>query len=302
MGTLGLRPWVAFRHTRCCEAYVSYSPFFVTGAPKSGTTWLGRLLDGHPEISCKGEACMHAFIKGLIKITNEYNGMLGGRIGAFLESNEFPPLKEAEVYDMGRHFVSLRLETIADKSKPGLKFVGEKDPLHVVNLPVLNKMFPEGKVIHIIRDGRSVLVSAWHHNQRITKRQGSPADFDRFMNESAEQWGAMVRRAMETSKDLGSRYLEVRYERLLMEPVPALGRILNHLGAAADQDIIQACLEAASFEKLSKGRTQGEEDAQSFFRKGTADDWKTQMTASQIQRFNARSGGMLEELGYLTES
>ncbi|MBS1784825.1 MAG: sulfotransferase [Acidobacteria bacterium] len=281
---------------------MSYAPFFVTGAPKSGTTWLGRLLDAHPEISCKGEACVHAFIKGLIKISNEYNGMLGGRSGAFLESNEFPPLKEAEVYAMGRHFIELRLEVIADKSKSRLRFVGEKDPLHVVNFPTLNRMFPEAKVLHIIRDGRSVLVSAWHHNLRITKQANDPAAFDRFMNAAAEEWGSMHRRAMDTRSILGDRYLEVRYESLLTDPGPQMVRILNHLGANSEEATLRVCLEEASFEKLAKGRVQGQEDSQSFFRKGTADDWKTQMTASQIQRFNARSGGMLEELGYLADS
>lgn len=281
---------------------MSHIPFFVTGAPKSGTTWLGRLLDTHPEINCKGEACMHAFIKGLIKISNDYNGMLEGRSGAFLESNEFPTLNEAEVYDMARHFVLLRLRSIVDPGKAGLRFVGEKDPLHVVNFPVLNRMFPEAKILHIIRDGRSVLVSAWHHNLRISKKQHDPTAFDHFMNETATQWGSMIRRARETAPLLGGRYLEVRYEDLLSDPVSQLARVLQHLGATSETSIVQGCIEAASFEKLSKGRTQGEEDANSFFRKGIADDWKSQMSTSQIQRFNARSGGMLEELGYLSES
>jgi Sulfotransferase family len=29
--------------------------FFITGVGKSGTSWLMRMLDGHPEILCKGE-------------------------------------------------------------------------------------------------------------------------------------------------------------------------------------------------------------------------------------------------------
>src|SRR5688572_15126027 len=29
--------------------------FFVTGVGKSGTSWLMRILDGHPEILCRGE-------------------------------------------------------------------------------------------------------------------------------------------------------------------------------------------------------------------------------------------------------
>jgi hypothetical protein len=278
---------------------MTYSPFFVSGVPKSGTTWLGRLLDSHPEISCKGEACMHAFIKSLIAISNEYNGLLLGRSDKFSDSNEFPPLNEAEVYDMGRYFIELRLKSIADPGKADLKLVGEKDPYHVVNFPALNKMFPEAKVIHIIRDGRGVVVSAWHHNLRITAQGVQTAGFDKFMDEAAGQWGAMHRRARETAHLLGGRYLEVRYEDLLADPLPQLKKVLDHLGADSGEEVMRRCLEAASFEKLSKGRAAGQEDSKSFFRKGIADDWKTHMTPTQIQRFDARSGGMLGELGYL---
>lgn len=279
---------------------MAYSPFFVSGVPKSGTTWLGKLLDAHPEISCKGEACMHAFIKSLIGISNEYNALLQGRGETFSDSNEFPPLKEAEVYEMGRYFIELRLKSIADLGKRGLRFVGEKDPYHVVNFPVLHKMFPEAKVIHIIRDGRGVVVSAWHHNLRIPTQNAQAAGFDKFMDEAAGQWGAMHRRARETAHILGERYLEVRYEDLLADPLPQMKRVLDHLGADSDTEVVRACMDAASFEKLSKGRAQGQEDSKSFFRKGIADDWKTQMTPAQIQRFNARSGGMLSDLGYLS--
>ncbi|HET6329639.1 MAG TPA: sulfotransferase [Holophagaceae bacterium] len=278
---------------------MTYSPFFVTGVPKSGTTWLGKLLDAHPEISCKGEACVHAFIKSLIRISNEYNELLASRVGQFSESNDFPPMKAPEVHAVARYFIEQRLGVVADPGKASLKLVGEKDPYHIMNLPFLQDLFPEGKVIHIIRDGRSVVVSAWHHNLRITPGVMKTAGFDAFMDEAAGRWGTIIRRAHETAHLLGNHYLEVRYEDLIADASGQLSKILAHLGADSDDAVVQACIEAASFEKLSQGRSQGQEDAQSFFRKGVADDWKNHMTPAQIQRFNARSGGMLEELGYL---
>lgn len=277
---------------------MSHIPFFVSGMPKSGTTWLGKLMDAHPEISCKGEACMHAFTKSLIKISNEYNQLLDGRSEAFSDSNEFPPLTESDVHAMARYFFELRLKTAADPAKAGLKFVGEKDPYHVVNFPFLAKVFPEARIFHIIRDGRSVVVSAWHHNLRIASQDIQATGFDKFMDEAAGQWGAMHRRAIETKHLLGDRYLEVRYEDLIFDPLPQLTRVLAHLGADTQAETLEQCLKAASFANLSKGRSQGQEDAKSFFRKGIADDWKNEMTPAQIQRFNARSGGMLQELGY----
>lgn len=279
-----------------------YSPFFVTGVPKSGTTWLGKLLNAHPEINCKGEACVHVFIKSLIRISNEYNEFLANRAGQFSDSNEFPMLKTDDVHAIARYFVEQRLRTISDPEKPKLRFLGEKDPAHVVNFPILQSTFPDAKVIHIIRDGRSTTISAWHHNMRIVPDMMKKAGFDAFIDEAAQRWGKMIRTARENSSLLGDRYIEVRYEALIEDAQANLKRILNHLGADSSEATVMACVEAASFEKLSAGRARGIENNNSFFRKGTSDDWKTQMTASQIQRFNARSGGMLEELGYLAES
>lgn len=279
-----------------------FSPFFVTGVPKSGTTWLGMLLDAHPEICCKGEACVHVFIKSLIKISNEYNEFLTGRATQFSESNEFPKMKAADAHAIARFFVEQRLRTIADPNKLHLKFLGEKDPAHTVNFPILNSILPAAKIVHIIRDGRATAISAWHHNMRIVPDMMKKAGFDAFLDEAAGRWGKMLRAAREQSALLGPRYLEVRYESLIDDTISHLMHILAFLGADTDITLVRTCVDAASFEKLSNGRAQGQEDSQSFFRKGTADDWKTQMTPSQIQRFNARSGGMLEELGYLSDS
>lgn len=278
---------------------MAYSPFFVAGVPKSGTTWLGKLLDAHPEVSCKGEACLHIFLKSLIRISNEYNEYLAKREGQFSESNDFPPMKAADAHAIGRYFVEQRLQSVADVTKSNLKFLGEKDPAHIVNFPILNTLFPDAKVVHIIRDGRSVVVSAWHHNLRVVPDVMRNAGFDAFMDEAAERWGRVIKAARSNAHLFGNRYLEVRYEALIADAPTHLRRILSHLGADTSDEAVRACVDAASFEKLSKGRSQGQEDSKSFFRKGIADDWKTQMTPAQIQRFDARSGGMLGELGYL---
>ncbi len=147
-----------------------------------------------------------------------------------------------------------------------------------------------------------MLVSAWHHNRRGNQPGLKQAGFDAFLDETASRWSQMVRRARETGPSLGSGYLEIRYEDLAEDPERILERVLNHLGADAGEDIVRSCVDAASFEKLSKGRTPGEEDNRSFFRKGIANDWQNHMSAAQVERFNARSGGLLQELGYATSS
>ena len=274
-------------------------PFFVTGSPKSGTTWLGHLLDGHPQISCKGEACIHAFTRPLEKVVNDYNALLTNRAGLFSDSNDFPPLTQNDLLEMMRFFIDMRLSSIVDRNKRGLRFVGEKDPAHAEYFPLMNLLYPEAKFIHIIRDGRDVMMSAYHNNLKNATPGVKEAGIDGFLDEAASMWGQLIKRARETAGVLGDRYLEVRYELLLEDPIPQMKRMLDFLGADSSEAVIQACVEAAAFDKLSKGRAQGQEDAKSFFRKGVAGDWKNHMTPDQVQRFEARSGGMLRQLGYM---
>jgi hypothetical protein len=273
-------------------------PFFLTGAPKSGTTWLGKLLDAHPQVSCRGEACVHHFGLELIKACQAYGELLNRRRLAVTDSNDFPGLAWSDVMALMRRFIELRLAAIRDPAKPALAFLGEKDPEHAMHFPTLDQLFPEGKFIHILRDGRAVFISAWHHNVRAGDENLKRLGFDDFLDITAKEWAERVRRGRETGKALGDRYFEVRYEDLHADAPGRLSQVLGFLGAEADPAMVSRCVEAASFETLSRGRKPGQEDKASFFRKGVPDDWRGQLTAAQVRRFADLSGGLLEELGY----
>ena len=277
---------------------MAHDLFFLTGAPKSGTTWLGKLLDAHPEIGCKGEACVHRFGEGLVKECKKYNDMLVERRAAVSAANAFPLLKWPDVTVLMRTFIELRFNAIVDPDKPHLRFLGEKDPEHGRHFKEMAPLFPEAKFIHIIRDGRGVFVSAWHHNVRNKEKLVDDLGFEGSLTLTAKQWSKYIRLSRDGAKLLNDRYFEVRYEDLVADPGTWLKRALDFLGADSSEEIVQACVEAASFEKLSQGRKAGEEDKDSFFRKGDPDDWRNHLSMSQRQRFDSHSGGILEELGY----
>lgn len=275
-----------------------HAPFFLTGAPKSGTTWLGKLLDAHPEISCRGEACVHHFGQRLVGAAKDYNRLLAQRRVVITDANDFPALPFEDVLVLMRTFIELRFQAVADPAKPALRFLGEKDPEHALHFKDLGSLFPESKFIHIIRDGRGVFISAWHHNLRSNYEHLKTHDFDAFLDITAREWSDRVRKARAGAEPLGDRHLEVRYEDLVAEPIGGLTRILAFLGATTEEKVVRSCVEAASFEKLSQGRKAGEEDKASFFRKGDPDDWRNHLSPAQIARFDQLSGGLLKELGY----
>jgi hypothetical protein len=277
---------------------MNFEPFFLTGAPKSGTTWLGKLLEAHPEINCRGEACVHHFALELLKACRSYGELLDRRRLAVTDSNDFPGLPWTDVLALMRRFIELRLAAIVDPAKTGLKFVGEKDPEHAMHFATLDKLFPEGKFIHIIRDGRAVFISAWHHNVRSKDVNLKTLGFNDFLDITAKEWSGRVRRGRETGQPLGDRYFEIRYEDLHADTAGWFTKTLDFLGAESTPETVAACVQAASFETLSQGRKQGEGDEASFFRKGIPDDWRTQLSPAQARRFDVLSGGLLGELGY----
>jgi len=178
-------------------------------------------------------------------------------------------------------------------SKPEAKVVGDKTPHYVSSLDELHSIYPEAKILHIVRDGRDVAVSNIYNIWRRSKDKGGPLQTspevlrkrDRFLanpqaflasGESifpepilrnlAQKWAHTVKTGMEEgSRYFGEQYIQTKYETLLQELYAELSRLLNFLGVSEDRAVTRQMVEENSFEKLSGGRHSGVEDANSFF-------------------------------------
>ena len=193
-------------------------------------------------------------------------------------------------------------------------------------LEEINAIFPEAKVVHIIRDGRDVAVSRMHHDwnrqrpaeegglltpedldKRDRYRQG-PEDFLRsgesiFIEQRlarlATLWNSNVGPALRDGPAiLGGKYLEVRYEDLLGKPEKEAARVFRFLGVQEDEKIVGRCVEKTSFEKRAGGRERGQEDSTSAVRKGVAGDWKNVFTGRDRTIYKEIAGDLLVRLGY----
>jgi hypothetical protein len=186
--------------------------------------------------------------------------------------------------------------------------VGDKSPLLTPDtMREISAIYPEAKVIHIIRDGRDVAVSAAHHARNFgrARRRGESNETggsifpEGQLEKLAAEWTSRVGKTIEDGPALlGEYYTEVRYEDLLQDPEAEVRRLLTFLAVGSDEKSVTRCVEAASFERLSKGRKRGEEDPSSFFRKGVAGDWKHVFTRKERETFDREAGELLARLGY----
>ena len=277
--------------------------FFLGGAVKSGTTWLQALLDAHPRVSCTGENhfvdCLSPTVK---KSLEEHNRVLLDPRGntAYQLGKQQPTLFEAHefLYVLCAAMLAMLLKQAGGKS---VLAVGDKTTVNVQAFGELAKLFPGSKHIHILRDPRDGAVSGWHHVSRLfpeETRQKFPVMYD-YVKHYADVWTLEVERGVAFGAQKPDRYLEVRYEDLVAQTASTLAAIFRFLGVDHGEDVVRTCIEATSFERLSGGRARGQENADSFFRKGVVGDWRTRLDSASIEYVAATCGRLMMRFGYL---
>jgi len=308
--------------------------FFVAGEMRSGTSWLRRTLSAHPEVVCGHEGSFFGWGYSREEIP-VYAGPVSSFTRALAVSEEFkvwhdlPWNQWSDGYEEDlRNLTRLSIDYFLAKevARTGKRIVGDKSPQHTGNLDEIYEIYPDARVIHIVRDGRDVAVSVMHHWWRLAKDQPegvfdlTPEELEIrdaylrdkegflasgrsiFMEERlaqlARRWSDRIGEAHRDGTALyGESYLEIRYEDLLRNTPETLRRILELLGARTDDGTIERCIQASSFERASN-RRQGEEDSGSFFRKGVAGDWRGVFTERDRELYSDIAGERLAEMGY----
>lgn len=312
--------------------------FFVVGRAKSGTSWLMRMLDAHPEILCKGEGRFFGrdYERDVPARARARQARQRSLYGALAESEHLRDWIDGSVWkghdDVEEHLsnvTGLLTDYFLKKAlyEADKKIVGDKTPFTGAEVVrEVAEIRPDARLIHVIRDGRDVAVSSVHHvwnnardeggvheltPEELAKRESYRSDPRAFVESgqsifverrifgTARSWAEMVGRAVEEGpRLLGDRYAEVRYEDLLMRPEEEVGRLLGFLGADRSESVVKRCVEGASFERRAKGRKRGQEDPKAFLRKGVAGDWRGVFTEWDREVFKKEAGDLLIRLGY----
>jgi hypothetical protein len=175
----------------------------------------------------------------------------------------------------------------------GKGLVGDKCPSYVVEIPALHALWPRAKFVHLIRDGRDVALSIcnWSEPDHVTTRLLCCSE-DR-VSSAAYYWKCFVRAGREAGKPLGAElYYELWYESLVASPAKECGALCAFLGVPYDGAML----------RFHQGRTRSDPslDTKGRWLPVTPGlrDWRTQMPAQDVERFEAAAGGLLDELGY----
>lgn len=159
----------------------------------------------------------------------------------------------------------------------------------------------DAQQVHLVRDGRDVIVSKYFFERDFCVKNGILESFDQtfgaFVERESRAWANYVTCWLEQPE-----VITIRYESFLADPVGELGDLVTVLtGVVLDREylvdvVAQFTRErfAASLDSAFKHNT--------FVRKGIRGDWMNHFGEEDVQAFQAGAGDVLCRLGYETDS
>lgn len=202
-------------------------PFFILGSQRSGTTMLRLMVNTHPNLAVPHET---AFMTVFHPRLGDYGDLSQGENAArLLDDIARHPLvvrgghitdKEAILSHPISNFPDLIDAIMTEYAKlKGKVRWGDKTPYYTPDIDILWHLFPNGKFIHLVRDGRDVALS-------LRNISWSSKSIPRL----AEDWRWKTTVCHKVGSVLGPKhFLEMKYEDLVRDSEHCLRRICDFL-------------------------------------------------------------------------
>ena len=280
--------------------------FIVTGVTKSGTTWLQRMLDSHPEIACGGESKLNVFLTQLTPAIRAYNDALTKtNEKIYREQGVYQPLARPQALAVMQYLFLDRLGAVRQAAEAAgkaeaLTWIGDKDPDYKRELTSWRAILPEARMVTTTRDGRDCYVSLWFHlsPEREPLAAENRDDFIGRIQGHAATWRDTMAKFQKDAEQHPEQHFAVRYESLLEDAQGEMSRLFAWFGCDAAEATVAEVVARNAFTVASGGRQPGEADPKSFLRKGIAGDWKNHFDEECNQLYCEVAGEALTAAGY----
>jgi hypothetical protein len=251
-------------------------PVFVVGAARSGTTWVYDVLATHPEVAGVLESFLFSTGRGVGGLVN-----LLDRPGLAAGMRRFVPTD-----DLARQLRGFTAGLLGRTVEPGRRLLVEKSGEHARSMQGIWHLFPDARFVHVLRDGRDVVVSAL-----AAQRSWAPT-WARSTYRAAREWGAIAQAATDSGATRPNQFLEVRYEELRADPVAGYRALYEFCGLPYDDGLLAHVVDCNDFARQYPG---GENE---FRRGGRVGDWRMRFRRADVVQFLRAAGPTLVRFGY----
>jgi hypothetical protein len=239
-----------------------YSPIFVGGLHRSGTTLMRQILNSHPHIACGPESDLFQD-NGLERIYTDLRAIWPTILSPHYA---FDPHLVDQVMAALMH--SIFMPYCQQQGKPRW---AEKTPKNILVIDTLFAWFPAAQFIHMIRDPRDAFCSV---RERAAKNK-KPRWAAMTPEQTAISWCRRINSGV-AWREHPERYHEVRYEDLVSQPEATLRPLFAFLGEPWEASV----LEHHPTFSTSVGR------------------WQRELSAAEVTAIEAVAGETMHALGY----
>jgi LPS sulfotransferase NodH len=311
-------PSISLDEVAEAKTFFPLDKYFIFGHARSGTTMLTRLIRQHPEVHCNYQA--HFFTRPPLLESL----VADAQVGEWLA-------RGSNRWNHGRDLSPVVLRAAADyilereARLEGKRIVGDKSPSSLMDgeaVRLMHKVYPDGSLIYIVRDGRDTAVSHRFQTfiefpERLSKEDqrirlqfardpqpflsGEQSIFtEAGITRAAQGW---VRNVTQTDQQgrsrFSERYLSLRYEDLLQQPWEQMCRVWDFLGASpAGEDLHQALVAEMALNPDAEWQQQKAQDIAQALQKGKQGTWLELFTARDRQIFRQVADKTLIAWGY----
>jgi hypothetical protein len=166
--------------------------------------------------------------------------------------------------------------------KPNARIWIDHTPGNRKHTDILFDLFPESKMIHIIRDGRAVASSIMHLDWGANT-----------IERAAHFWKKRVLQGLEAESLWSNRVLRISYEDLVAKPEATLKMLCTFIGIEYQSQMV----EGTGFRMPSYTQGQHQLVGKMPDIKRT-NAWEQLLSNRQIEIFESIAGDLIEELGY----
>ncbi len=275
------------------NSHLRSTPFFIFGCPRSGTSLLRKMLGTHPNLAVPGESHLYDNIYPIVERYGDlsHSPTRTRLVTQILRTDHIrkwtpAPSASETLGAITRHDFHGIVEGLlrAWTSARGKARWGEKTPQHTLCWRRILTGFPGVQVIHLVRDGRDVMLS--YRSAVFGPKHVYPL---------AVRWQRYLAAAEEAHAFLGEKaFLQVRYEDLVAAPETELRRICDFLG----EEYTPLMLAYHQDHKACRSEQRKTDNLSLPIMSHNTGKWRTQMTDRDLRIFEALAGSSLERYGY----
>ncbi len=182
---------------------------FLIGFPRSGTTLLEVILEGHPDVASLEEQEL------LLDSVREY----------MRRPEDLAALQDASADDLERFRAAYWRRVGGSGMAVAGKIFVDKHPLNTLKLPLIARLFPRAKILFACRDPRDVIWSCYRHRFRMSE----PIYELLTLDGAARYYDVNMALAIRWMSQFGLAACLVRHEDLVTEFAREMKRVCDFL-------------------------------------------------------------------------